>query len=127
MSDNVANTPVGDVPVETTRSKKPSYTVEISQFENGQFNPIRIPCEVVDENTTSYRVRVKLPSGEVRIIRKNKTKVFSDQPKIEKPKEDPKKEKVEKKEKKSRKSTDSAPTPTSQKEKPKRNGRVPKS
>lgn len=97
MSDNVANIPSGDVRVETAKLKKSSYTVEVSRFENGKFNPIRIPCEIVQENATSCRVRVKFSNGDVRIIRKNRSKIFSDQLKNKVPKEGTKKEKTDEK------------------------------
>lgn len=125
MSNEVANIITNDVQVETTTSKKPRYTVEISQFKNGQLVPIRIPCDIVRENETSYRVRVTFPDGEVRVIRKNKSKVFSNEPKTEAPKE----AEGEKKEKRGRKKADDslAPKAEGSAPKPKRNSRISKS
>ena len=96
MTDTVESTPAPEVQVETKSKKPVSYTVEISQFENGQFNPVKIPCTIVRENETSYRVRVRMPNGEEKVIRKNKSKVFSSDPKVEKPPKEVKKEEVKK-------------------------------
>ena len=55
------------------------YFVEVTDWsKEGSNEKVKIPCTLVRENDTSFRVRVTFPHGETRIIRKKKDKILDE-------------------------------------------------